>query len=132
MLMTREQILSQRLATERVKVPWMEDAEVIVRAMSALVIDGMQNKQHQFGSDVYVFVNTVVDENGKRMYSDEDQQMIQESVDPALIQFVWAVAWRLSMPSDEKKAAIKKNLPKTLADALFGEQQSVSGTPTPT
>lgn len=135
MLMSREQILAQRLATERCKIPWLngaESSEIIVRAMSARVIEGLQNKEHKFGSDVYVFVNSVVDENGKRLYTDEDQQLIAETIESGLIQYVWSIAWRLSELSAERKAAIKKNLPTTLGAALFGESASASDTPTPT
>jgi hypothetical protein len=132
MLLTKEQILAQRLPTERVKVPWLDDAEMIIRAMPSHVMQKCTQLNGEYGEDAYVFVNTVVDENGKRLYSDADAVDLANTVDPSLIRFVWAKAWAVSQISPERQAEIKKNLPKILSDALFGASPSPSDTHTQT
>jgi hypothetical protein len=132
MLMTREQILAQRLPVERIRIPWIEDAEIIVRAMPSHVMQKCTQLNGEYGEDAYIFVNTVVDENGNRLYADSDAATLANTVDPSLIKFVWAKAWGLSQIPPERQAEIKKNLPKILSDALFGASPSPSDTHTQT
>jgi len=118
MLLTKEQILSQRLPSERISVPWLDDSEIIVRALPHHVIERKAKEDEP--EQAFIFVNAVVDENGKRMYTDADLKTISETVDRSLIELVVAAAYRLSSIPQERRDAIKKNW-TTLAGATSGE-----------
>ncbi len=51
----------------------------------------------------------MVNEKGKRVYSDNDIAKIADTVDTALIDLVVDEANRLSAVSDERKASLKKS-----------------------
>lgn len=131
MLLTREQILSQKLPTKTIKVPWIEGGEIMLRAIPAWVQNRSMQDKEITDPDALVFVHAVIDQDGNRIYKDEDADLIANEVDTALIRLVAFESIRMSEISEEKKEAIKKNYP-AMAGALFGESPSRSDTPTPT
>lgn len=132
MLLTRDQILEQRLPQERVPVPWIEGGEVVVRAVPAHVMVRADNRDDpERPYDALVFVNVVVDEKGNRLYKDSEAKLVADTVDTALIRFVVAKAFHLAEIPEDRKEAIKKNWP-TPDDEPSGESPSASGTRTPT
>lgn len=126
MLLTKEQILAQRLPSERVDIPWIQDAQIIVRALPQPLTEIASNHEHWKG---FVFVNAVVDEAGARLYSDDDAKKVVDTLDQSLIDLVVSKAYALAVIPDDRKEAIKKNW-QTLLTATSGESPSPSDTPT--
>lgn len=130
MILTRDQILQQRLPTETVEIPWIEGGQVRVRALPNHVVERAQ--QLRDGThDEYVFVSAVVNEKGERLWKDDEAESVGETVERSLIELVVAAAYRLSVIPEERRAAIKKNWP-TPDTGTSGESPSPSGSPTPT
>ena len=130
MILTREQILQQRLPTEMIEIPWIEGGEVLIRALPNAVIERSQ-RIDDGTSDQYVFVNAVINEKGERLWKDDDAPLVGDTVDRALIELVVAAAFRISVISEERREAIKKNWPTPVIETS-GESPSPSDTPTPT
>ncbi len=129
MLLTKEQILAHRLKTERVDIG---DGEIIVRALPTHVIERAKAvTAPEYGEDAYLFVNAVIDDAGKRLYTDEDAGAIAQTVDPGLIALVVSKAYQLAAVPAEMQERIKKNW-NALAGKSSGESPSPSGTPIPT
>lgn len=116
-LLSKEDLLNQRLKTERVNIPWM-DGDIVVRALSYHCKETMVRKaeDESFNQASYVFVNCVVDEEGKRLYSDRDAKSVAENVDSDLIDFVVAKVMNLSVMDKDKMEAIKKNSMMSASD----------------
>lgn len=126
-VLTRDELFAQTLPTERVPLPWLgNDKEVIVRGMSARALDAyarmiVGNDDPNSSPRSYVFVQCVVNEDGKRLYSDEDLDQIADNVDTAIIDVVVDAANRMSEISEERKAALKKTLTTPLTAVPSGE-----------
>lgn len=119
MILSKEQILSKRLGVEDVPIPWEQEQSIRVRALPNHVIEHGEKLQDGTHGQ-FVFVNAVVDEGGDRMFSDDDANMVGETVDRALIELVVAAAYRLSSIPKDRQEAIKKNW-ITLAGESSGE-----------
>lgn len=129
MILTKEQILQERLPTQKLDIPWIEGGEIMIRALPNAVIDRAQRIEDGTG-DQYIFVNAVIDESGKRLWVDEDAKTIGETVDRSLIEFVVMAAYKLSVIPEDRRKAIKKNSP-IQATETSGESPSPSVTRTP-
>lgn len=117
-ILTREQILQANdIITETVSVPeW--GGEVLVRGLSGSERDGFEDATlEQKGKSRRVNLANVrarlcalsiVDENGKRMFSDEDVRALGRKSAAALDR-VFSAAQRLSGLSDEDVEELAKN-----------------------
>jgi hypothetical protein len=127
MILTANQLLSDhRHKTARVAIA--EGQEVIVRSLPSHVIE---KAQQQKSADAWVFVNAVVDEQGKRLFKDEQAEEVAECVAADIMQLVTSKAFALSAVSSERKEEIKKNW-EILRGSNSGEPPSASDSPTPT
>lgn len=108
MLLTKHQILEQRLKTEKLDLG--DDKEIIVRALPVHIVERAEKIQAtDYGPDAFVFVNAVVDEQGKRIYADEDAAQVAEMVDGGLLQLVVSKSYALARLDPETRKRIKKN-----------------------
>lgn len=92
--------------TERVQI-FDTGHEVIVRALPAHIMD--QASGHP-KSDAFVFANAVVDEQGKRYYTDEQVNEIADTISHEVVHFVALKAYQLGSVSPERQEVIKKKL----------------------
>lgn len=113
-LLSADEIRAHRLPTERLTCEWMDPPrDVIVQALPGYFVEWIQRQTKdspEFKAEAHVFVKALVDENGKRMFSDGDVDTVAERFDPALIEAVVAKAYFLSALSEETIAAVKKSL----------------------
>lgn len=127
MILTAQQILD----TQKHRIEPVELApgqEVLVRSLPAHVVDGSQKAKN---SDAYVFVHSVVGEDGKRLFADDQVDTIAEALAPDVLSLVASKAFSLSIVSEARREEIKKNW-QTLRGETSGESPSPSDTPTPT
>jgi hypothetical protein len=108
MLMSREQILQQRLKIEKIEVPWIPGGEINLRALPGHVTQIAAEMEPSASPNAFVFVNAVVDQNGQRLYSDEDAKLVADTVDNALVQLVVAAAFRISTIPKDRREIIKQ------------------------
>jgi hypothetical protein len=121
LILTAQQILEHhRYRTEVVSIG--EGQEVIVRTLPAHVVDGSRDKEVK-NSDAYVFVHAVVDENGKRLFADEQVDEVAETISSDVLMLVASKAFAMSVVSDARKLEIKKNW-QILGIDPFGESAS--------
>jgi len=120
--LTKAAILAaQDLKTEPVAVPeW--DGEVLVRGMTGLERDGISQALRQADGrmDMEKFRTSVcacsmVDEQGKRLFSDAEVEALGEKSSTALDR-VYAVASRLSGLGAESNEDLEKNSGKTRSE----------------
>lgn len=108
MILTKEQILERRLPTEAVDIG--DGAQIMVRALPLHVIQqGQALETKDYGSDVFFFAHAVVDDTGKRLWSDADMSLIAQTVESGIIQVVVGAAFRLARIDDGMLDRIKKN-----------------------
>lgn len=117
-LLTRDAILqAQDLPTERVVVPeW--NGEVLVRALTGAERDtfeqsiveqrGKSTRMNLQNLRAKLVALTVVDEEGKRLFSDEDAKLLGQKSAAALNR-IFEVAQRLSGLRDEDVEELAKN-----------------------
>lgn len=114
MILSREKLLAQTLRIERLTIPWIEGdggpQEVIVRALPFHVLERLQKLDSATENvQAIVFVQSVVDESGNRLFKDEDATLVGEKVDSSLLALVTATAYRLSTPTAAQAEALKKS-----------------------
>ena len=116
MILTPDQLReTYALRTESVKL-FDGEGELLVRALPTHV---MLKAEKEPNPDAYVFVNAVVGKDGKRYWQDADALDVSFQVSQDVIQLVVAKAYTLSLISDDRREAIKKNWP-TLNGATSG------------
>ncbi len=133
MLLSREETLSQKLEQRHIDVPWITDEagkakQLIVQQMSARALDEyrwiLTSKDvadiRRSSPNAFIFVNCVVDEEGKRVYGDNDINVVQDTVDPDLIDLVVQAVDQMAEASEERKEALKKSSKGPLTVAASG------------
>lgn len=134
MFLTREKLLEQKLQRTTIDVPWIKDndgnaAKLVVQQMSAKAMDEYRwllttkdrDEIRKSSPNSFIFVNCVVDEDGKRLYTDEDLTLIAETVDPDLIDLVVQAVDEMTEASDERKDALKKSSTTPLSAVASGK-----------
>lgn len=127
MILTAQQILeTQKHRTEPVELA--QGQEVLVRSLPAHVVDGSQKAKN---SDAYIFAHAVVDESGKRLFTDDQIDQIADTVASDVLSLVASKAFSLSIVPEARREEIKKNW-QTLRGGNSGESPSPLDTRTPT
>jgi hydrogenase maturation factor len=127
LILTAQQILdTQKHRIEPVTLA--EGQDVLVRSLPAHVVDEWKKAKN---GDAYVFVNAVVGQDGKRLFTDEQVDHVAETVSSDVLSLVASKAFSLSVVPQVRQEEIKKNW-QILHGAPSGESLSPSGTPIPT
>lgn len=139
MLLNRQQILDAKdLKREVVDVPeWGDDAQVSVSMLPAIDKDRWDKESFKNGAvDMIGFkarfiTRTIVDENGDRVFSDEDAPHLERKSAPA-VDRVFAVAARLNGMLAKQVDEIEKKSEAVPAASSPGDLLGSSDSPIPT
>lgn len=136
MLLSKAEILAQRLPTEKVPIPWIEggdtgEAFLIVRAIASHQVQRAMRMGSDEFPDAWVFQQCVIDENGSRVFDEKDVQQIAETVETSLIELVVATAYRLAEVPADRREYIKKKSPSPPTRGS-GDTPTAADTRTPT
>lgn len=127
MILTAQQILeTQRQRVEKLDLG--DGKEVLVRSLPAHVVDGQQKAKN---ADAYVAVNALVDEQGKRLFTDDQVDLVAENIASHVLSLISSKAFSISIVPEARREEIKKNWQILRGDSS-GESPSPSGTPIPT
>lgn len=136
MLLSKAEILAQRLPTEKVPVPWIGGGDagerfLLVRAIASHQVQRAMRMEASDFPDAWVFQQCVVDENGARVFEEKDVAQIADTVDTSLIELVVATAYRLAEVPAERREYIKKKSPSQLTRGS-GDTPTAAATRIPT
>ena len=119
MILSKDQFFEAfAVKTENVRIA--DDKELRVRQIPSHVAAKFRQHENQ---EAFIFVNVVVDGEGKRYWSDDDIPTVVEKVDPSVVALVISRAWVLTDIEPERAEEIKKNW-RTLRGETSGESPS--------